>query len=232
MQLSEPLLWRWLRACDTSVITTGLSMWSMARPAAVLPRGPVTVARRVAAEVLGGESPWAVSPKAHPAAALRRRLWWATLFTAAVGLALLGTAAAGLLPYTALWAAAALWPCALGAAFVAYRALGHAVTGPYLVMRSGLVHRSTTVLRRSAVSTIVIRESLLQRRLGLRSVSAMTAAGYGGYDLSDLDADESVAFAVQAAPGVLDPFLVRPRDGAARPAAGAGPTRDGARATR
>ncbi|MET2718092.1 PH domain-containing protein [Streptomyces harbinensis] len=214
VQLSEPLLWRWLRACDTSVITTGLSMWSMARPAAVLPRGPVTVARRVAAEVLGGEGPWAVSPKAHPAAALRRRLWWATLFTAAVGLTLLGTAAAGLLPYAALWAAAALWPCALGAAFVAYRALGHAVTGPYLVMRSGLFHRSTTVLRRSAVSTIVIRESLLQRRLGLRSVSAMTAAGYGGYDLPDLDADESVAFAAHAAPGVLDPFLVRPRDGA------------------
>ncbi|MFB4193822.1 PH domain-containing protein [Streptomyces carpaticus] len=232
VQLSEPLLWRWLGACDTSVITTGLSMWSMAQPAAVLPRGPVAVARRIAAEVLGTESPWAVSPKAHPAAALRRRLWWATAFTAAAGLGLLVIAAAGVLPYAALWAAAALWPCALGAACVAYRALGHAVTGRYLVLRSGLVNRSTTVLRRSAVSTIVIRESLLQRRLGLRSVSAMTAAGYGGYDIPDLDAHESVAFAAQAAPGVLDPFLVPRHDGVARPAAGTGPAREGASATR
>ncbi|WP_233527432.1 PH domain-containing protein [Micromonospora craniellae] len=207
VQISEPVLWRWMGVSDTSVITTGLSMWSMSQPAAILPRAPVTAARRISAQVLGTENPFEAPLAAHPTAALRRRLWWATATATGFGLVLAWLAATGVLPYAAIWTAAALWPCALGAAFIAYRALGHAIAGPYLVTRSGLVSRSTTILQRSAVSTIVIRESLLQRRLGLRSVSAMTAAGYGGYDTPDIEANESVTFAVQAAPGILVPFL-------------------------
>ncbi|MGA6172935.1 PH domain-containing protein [Streptomyces sp. NPDC012600] len=208
VQISEPVLWRWMGVSDTSLITTGLSLWSMSQPAAILPRGPVSVTRRVATEVLGAEEKPLHAPlTTHPRAALRRRLWWATLTTACTALVLLWMAVTGVLPYAAIWAAAALWPCALGAAFVAYRALGHTVSGAYLVTRSGLLSCSTTVLRRSAVSTVVIRESLLQRRLGLRSVSTMTAAGYGGYDTPDIEARESLDFAVRAAPGLLDPFL-------------------------
>lgn len=213
-QISEPLLWRWMGTADTSVLTTGLNMWSMSAPATILPRGPVTLGRQVAAAVLGTEAPFAAILSDHPPAALRRRLWWATAFMLAVGLVLTWLAWTGVLPYQAIWAAAALWPIALGAAFVAYRTLGHAIAGPYLVTRSGLVARATTVLQRSAVSTIVIRESLLQRRLGLRSVSAMTAAGYGGYDTPDIDKSVSIAFAAQVAPGVLEPFLIaRPTGG-------------------
>lgn len=207
VQISEPLLWRWMGTADTSVITTGLNMWSMSAPATILPRGPVTVGRQVAAQVLGTEAPVAATLAPHPRAALRRRLWWATAFTLAVGLVVTWLAATGVLPYTTIWAAAALWPISLSAAYVAYRALGHAIVGPYLVTRSGLAARATTILQRSAVSTIVIRESLLQRRLGLQSVSTMTAAGYGGYDTPDIDKNVSIAFAVQAAPGILDPFL-------------------------
>lgn len=207
VQVSEPLLWRWMGTADTSVITTGLDMWSMSTPATILPRGPVTVAKRVATEVLGTDAPFATALAAHPPAALRRRLWWATTFSLGIALVLTWLALTGVLPYRAIWAAAALWPVSLGAALVAYRALGHAIVGPHLVTRSGLVSRSTTVVQRSAVSTIVIRESLLQRRLGLQSVSVTTAAGYGAYDTPDLDAGTSLAFAVRAAPGVLDPFL-------------------------
>lgn len=207
-QLSEPVLWRWMGIGDTRVITTGLSQWSMSQPAEILPRGPVTATRRVAGRVLGtGENPLEAALEPHPPAALRRRLAWATALAAALALVLAWSAATGFLPAEAVWAAAAFWPCALGAALVAYRALGHAIAGPYLVTRSGLVSRSTTALRRSAVSTIVIRESPLQRRLGLRTVSAMTAAGDGGYDTPDIGRDESLAFAARAAPGLLDPFL-------------------------
>lgn len=112
------------------------------------------------------------------------------------------------IPAAALWAGAALWPLALGAAVIAYRALGHAIAGAYLVVRSGLVSRATAALQRSAVSTIAIRQSVFQRRLGLKTVSAMTAAGYGSYEAPDLDAAKAVDFAAQAAPGLLEPFLV------------------------
>ena len=39
-----------------------------------------------------------------------------------------------------------------------------------------------------------------------------TAAGDGGYDTSDLDRQRSLEFAVQATPGLLEPFLVRITD--------------------
>ncbi|MFS2294234.1 putative membrane protein [Actinomadura hallensis] len=212
VRLSEPVLWRWLGVTDTQVITTGLSLWSMSQPTAILPRGPRRAALRVAAAALGADpDPLRADLERHPGAALRRRLAWATAATAAAALLLGWLAAAGVVPASTLWAAAALWPVALVAAVVAYRALGHAIAGEYLVARSGLVNRSTVVLRRSAVSTIAVRESLLQRRLGLRTVSVMTAAGTGGYTVPDLAADESLRFADRAAPGLLGPFL-RPRD--------------------
>lgn len=90
--------------------------------------------------------------------------------------------------------------------------------GTLLRTRQGLfttrtVNRDVNRMRgvRSGVSTIAVRESLLQRRLGLRTVSVMTAAGTGGYTVPDLAADESLRFADRAAPGLLGPFL-RPRD--------------------
>ncbi|MGO1193023.1 MAG: PH domain-containing protein [Nesterenkonia sp.] len=113
------------------------------------------------------------------------------------------------IPYQAIWAAAALWPVSLLAAVIAYRALGHTLTERCVITRSGLLNRVTTVLQRPAVSTVVIRESPLQRRLKLRTVSTTTAAGDGGYDTSDLDRQRSLEFAVQATPGLLEPFLVR-----------------------
>ncbi|MCO1339911.1 hypothetical protein BJH93_13600 [Kocuria polaris] len=209
MQISEPLLWRWMGTSDTTVITTGLNMWSMTQPSAILPRGPIKVAREVAADVLGTEeNPFEAPLIQHPRAALRRRLWWATAIAAGTGAVLVWLAAIDVLPATAAWAAAGIWPLLLVAAAIAYRSLGHTIAGPYLITRSGLASRSTTVLQRSAVSTIVLRESIFQRRLGLRTVSAMTAAGYCAYETPDLDARASLQFARDVAPGILDPFLV------------------------
>lgn len=207
-QISEPLLWRWLGVSDTEVVTTGLDQSSSRYPATILPRGPITAARRIAAEAIGAEpNPFLLRLESHPAAALRRRLAWATAVTAGIGAVLVVLVTTGRVPATALWAPAALWPFALGAAFVAYRALGHTADGRYLVTRSGLISRSTVVLQRSAVSTVALRESPLQRRLGLRTVSTMMAAGYGAYHTADLAAHDALEFATTAAPGILDEFL-------------------------
>ena len=209
-QISQPVLWRWMGVSDTSVVTTGLDVWSMSEPAAILPRGPIQRARQVAGAVLGdAQNPFCIPLRPHPPQALRRRLWWATVGAALVGGVMATLALPGVLSYQWIWAAAVLWPVNLLAAVIAYRALGHTITDRYVITRSELLNRATTVLERSAVSTIVIQESLLQRRLNLRSVSTMTAAGYGGYDTPDLDRQHSLEFAVQAAPGLLDPFLVR-----------------------
>lgn len=212
--VSEPVLWRWMGMADTSVITTGLSVWASSQPAAVLPRGPASVAWPVARAVLDADPDPVGAPLVrHARGALRRRLWWATATSLAVTAVLAWLASTEVLPAWAPWGGTVLWPVALLAAVVAYRALGHAVVGDYVVVRSGLTARATTALRRDAVSTIALRESLLQRRLGLRSVAAMTSAGWGRYDAPDLAADEALRFAVAAAPGLLEPFLVGAPEG-------------------
>ncbi|WP_277212495.1 PH domain-containing protein [Isoptericola croceus] len=206
VHVSEPVLWRWLGVADTEVITTGLSIWSGST--SILPRGPLSVAQGVAGDVLEmTPGPFSHRLVPHPRAALRRRLWWATVVGAAVTGTLGWLASNGVVPMTTLWWGAVSWAFALASAVVAYRSLGHTIAGRYLVVRSGLMSRATTVLRRDAVSTIALRESILQRRLGLRTVSAMTAAGWGVYEAPDIATDEALAFAVEAAPGLLEPFL-------------------------
>jgi putative membrane protein len=208
VQISEPLWWRWMGAADTTVITTGLNMNALSQPAAILPRGPLAVARPVAEAVLGvTPSPLDADLRAHPPAALRRRLGWATLTTVAI-VGLLGwLVATAVIPPIAVTAGVVLWPVALAGAVVAYRSLGHAIGDQYLVVRSGLANRATTALQRTAVSTVAIRESVLQRRLGLRTVTVMTSAGYGAYEAPDLHRDDAITFAADAAPDTLTPFL-------------------------
>ncbi len=207
MTISEPVLWRWMRMADTQVITTGLSIWDAEQPSSILPRGPRSVAFRAARQVFGEDSPIGVPLARHPRAALRRRLWWAT----ASALVLLGAIgyplAVAAVPLWLLWVLLGYWLLALLAAVIAYRALGHTIHGAHLVVRSGLLSRATTALRRDAVSTIAVRQSILQRRLGLATVSAMTAAGWSIYEALDVAERESVAFAAQAAPGLIDEFL-------------------------
>lgn len=54
-----------------------------------------------------------------------------------------------------------------------------------------------------------IGQSVFQRRAGLLDVTATTAAGGGAYTVYDADAAEGLAFAAEAVPGLLEPFLER-----------------------
>jgi hypothetical protein len=58
----------------------------------------------------------------------------------------------------------------------AYASLGHMLDGRYLVTRRGSVRRSTVHLRRSGIIGWRIKQSIFQRRLGLVTVDATTAA--------------------------------------------------------
>ncbi|APU19961.1 PH domain-containing protein [Actinoalloteichus sp. GBA129-24] len=209
VEISEPLFLRWLRTADTTVISTGLSEGSTSEnaAAAILPRVPVAEARRVAGAVLGDDRPFATRPIRHPRAALRRRAGWAVVVTALVAglLAWLG-ATVPVIPDCAWQAGLGVLPIGLLCAVVTYRSLGHALVGDHLVTRSGLT-RTTAVLRREAVIGWTIRQSVLQRRLGLMTVGATTAAGYGLYAAVDLGSPEALRFARSATPELLRPCL-------------------------
>jgi putative membrane protein len=173
-----------------------------------VPRGPIGDARRVAAAVLRDERPMSTRLTAHPRAALRRRLGWAVLVAGGL------TAVLAWLPLPErLWLVGlAALPVSWWLAVLAYRALGHALVGVHLVIRRGL-NRTTVALRRDAVIGWTFRQSVLQRRLGLLTVRATTAAGRGGYVAPDLAAADAVALADRVVPGLVTRYLPDQRQG-------------------
>lgn len=159
----------------------------------------------VAARVLGESAvPTGAALVAHPRAARVRRLRWA-LLAVLVAVAVLPP----VLPYVAAGCAAAGVPLAVAPALDAYRNLGHGVDGAYPVARSGTVRRATTALRRGGVIGWTVKQSVFQRRAGLLTLTATTAAGAGSHPVRDAAGAEGLAFAAQAVPGLLEPFLIR-----------------------
>ncbi|MGW2846041.1 PH domain-containing protein [Streptomyces sp. NPDC001274] len=211
----EPLGVRALGAARVDAITTGLAKDEEERHAdrnTLLPAAPRRVADAVAADVLRRtDSPTGAPLTAHPRAALGRRLrraLWAVAVPAALQ-AVLGAVLTPVLLWTALgWITVAL-PVGLLLARDAYRSLGHTLSGDHLVVRSGTVRRSTAALERVGIIGWTVRRTYFQRRAGVLSVTATTAAGSGAYTAYDTDAGEGLDFAARAVPGLLEPFLER-----------------------
>ncbi|MFI8291115.1 PH domain-containing protein [Streptomyces sp. NPDC085614] len=229
VELVEPLGVRMLRAARVDAVATGLAHDDEDQHAehrTLLPPVPRAVADRVAAQVLKEpEAPTGRPLTAHPRAArtrrLRRALWGALVPAAVLGLpGVLGGPLTDVLPYAAAgWLLVAL-PGGVLLALDAYRGLGHGISGAYLVTRSGTLRRGTVALQRDGVIGWTMRQTYFQRRAGLLTLTATTAAGDGAYAVIDADESEGLAFAAEAVPGVLAPFLepvpttkARPTDG-------------------
>ncbi|MFJ3940784.1 PH domain-containing protein [Streptomyces parvus] len=218
VDLVEPLGVRLLGAARLDAITTGLAKDHEARNAdhnTLLPAAPRTRADSVAADVLREpDTPTGAALTPHPRAARGRRLRWslAAVLAPVLILTLLGALLTPVLLWIALGCAVVALPVAVALALDAYRALGHALSGRYLVTRSGTVRRSTAALERAGVIGWTVKQSVFQRRAGLLSITATTAAGGGAYTAYDTDASEGLTFAADAVPGLLEPFLERAGD--------------------
>jgi putative membrane protein len=214
VELVEPLGARLAGAARVDAIATGMKRDDGKTEAkTLLPPAPRAIAREVAARV-AGEPVTDVPLVPHPPAARGRRLRWALLTALAPVLVLLVLGALltdVLLVLGGLLAVVAL-PVAVLLALDAYRGLGHGSRGRYLVVRAGSVRRSTAVLARDGVLGWTVKQSVFQRRRGLATFTATTAAGSGAYSIRDADAAEGLAFAVEAVPGVLEAFASAPAE--------------------
>lgn len=216
VDLVEPLGVRLFGAARVDAVATGLVKDQQDKHADInvlLPAVPRALADEVAAQVLReSASPTreaVLTP--HPRAARGRRLRWAlgaVLLPSAL-LALLGALLTPVLLWIAAACAAVGVPVAVLLALDAYRALGHGIAGDYLVTRSGTVRRSTVALQRTGVIGWTARRSVFQRRAGLITLMATTAAGAGAYGVHDAAEGEGLTFASEAVPGLLEPFLER-----------------------
>ena len=81
-----------------------------------------------------------------------------------------------------------------------YRALGHAVTPDHLVTRHGSLDRQRVVLDRAGIIGWKVEQSFFQRRVGVATLVATTAAGAQHYDVVDVPVEMAYAVLAQVSP--------------------------------
>lgn len=203
----EPLLLRLAGAAQLEAIMTGENPRQK-----ILPQSPRAAVERTLADLLRPRSdqpapdpaarpqlsaPARVALTPHGPAARRRRYTRAAWPVLLVLLALTISTAAG--RQIAVWwwlIPVALIPvCALLAAD-RYRGLGHAVlpaeagAPTWLVLRSGSLDRERSCLEAPGIIGWTVRQTFWQRRAGLATLSAATAAGKKVYSIPDIPLDQ------------------------------------------
>ncbi len=203
IQLGEPLGLRLGGASRLRAVSTGLGGERGAGADWLSPPAPSDVVNRLATEVVDDEAA-VTGPLVDHGPAARRRRYTRSLGPTLAALAALLLARAvwdwdGSLLLTAPLVVAVAWGLARDRA----AALGHALTPRHLVTRQGSLDRRRVVLDRSGIIGWTVQQSFWQRRAGVVTLIATTAAGAQHYDVVDLTPER--AYAVLAA---VDPELV------------------------
>jgi putative membrane protein len=210
VEISEPLLLRAARGARYIAITTGLRVGRGAERGGslLLPPAPRRFARAVAAEVLGVSAAVCAGPLiAHGPRAMRRRYLRALAGSALI---IAAVAVACVVWHGAAWiwlSSLALLPLAAALAADRYRSLGHALADGRLVTCTGSLVRRRSILATEWIIGWRIHQSWFQRRQGLVTLTATTAAGRQHYDVRDVPAAEALAVAATATPGLAGPLL-------------------------
>jgi putative membrane protein len=198
--LREPLLVRLFGGARLDAVMTGVD--GAGEASLLLPSCPRATAETVLAELIARPEAVTGALRGHGAVATRRR-WTRALALPAVLL----VAMVALYAWTPVW----LWPvlvvlavcCAL-LAFDRSRALGHRVDAQWLVARAGSLDRRRDCIAAAGIIGWTVRQTLLQRRAGVATLIAATAAGVKSYRVIDVPAELAWSIAGSASPWVAD----------------------------
>ena len=200
--LRQPLLVRLLGGARLDAVMTGVA--GAGEASLLLPPCPARTAESVLAELI--HNPYAVSGpvRPHGPAATRRRWTRALALPAAAAVALIVAAQFVTVP---IWAWIALAVLTLCSAFLAAdrsRALGHRVDDTWLVARAGSVERRRDCIAAAGIIGWTVRQTFLQRRAGVATLVAATAAGVKQYQVLDVPDELAWSIAATASPWVAD----------------------------
>ncbi len=215
VEISEPLLLRAARGARCIAITTGLRVGHGAERggSVLLPPAPRSVARTVAADVLGVSEELCTGALVQHGARARRRRYSRALAGAAV---IVAAVAAGCLiaraPFWIWLSSLALLPLAAALAADRYRSLGHRLIGSWLLTCTGSLVRRRSILATEGIIGWRIHQSWFQRHQGLVTLTATTAAGRQHYAAHDVPADVALSVAAAATADLVRPFLAAVRD--------------------
>jgi putative membrane protein len=200
--LRQPLLVRVFGGAGLDAVMTGVH--GAGESSVLLPPCPRATAESVLTGLVGDPNVVTGPLRGHGRRAATRR------WTRALGLPVLIGGALAVFTLTSVvplwlwtaWVAVTAW-CALLAAD-RIGALGHRVDSNWLVMRAGSWERRRDCLATAGIIGWTVRQSPFQRRAGVATLVAATAAGTKRYPLIDVPADQAWAVAAQASPWVAD----------------------------
>ncbi|MGB7447830.1 MAG: PH domain-containing protein [Ornithinimicrobium sp.] len=203
--MTEPALLRLVKGAELVTLSTGVGDGGQTK---VLPPCPRAVAVRVGHEVLEEQGALTLPLRRHGPAARRRcyiRGFYGALFPTI-----------GVLfptwwfdwPWWVLLLVFVVWMAgSLPLAELEYRNLGHGVTDAYVMSSHGALSLTREVLEQAGVIGWVIRQTVFQRRVGLATLVATTAAGSESVRFYDIPLDAAVALAAATSPEALGEFL-------------------------
>jgi putative membrane protein len=208
--LREPLLVRAFGGARLDAVMTGVG--GEGEASVLLPPCPRATAETVLTELIA--RPDAVSGPllSHGPAATRRRWTRALTLPAVLAVVLIVLALRVSVP---VW----VWPawvvltvcCALLAADRA-RSLGHRVGDGWLVARAGSAERRRDCIAAAGIIGWTVRQTLMQRRAGVATLIAATAAGVKRYQVVDVPAELAWSVAAAASPWVAETEWARRYD--------------------
>ncbi len=205
--LRQPLLVRLLGGARLDAVMTGVA--GAGEASLLLPPCPAGTAESVLTELIDNADPVAGPVRAHGPAATRRRWTRALALPAVVAAGLLVTAAFATVPMWAWIVLAMLTLCAAVLAADRARALGHRVDGSWLVARAGSLERRRDCIAAAGIIGWTVRQTFLQRRAGVATLVAATAAGVKHYHVIDVPAELGWSIAGAASPWVADSVWAR-----------------------
>ncbi|MCV7329712.1 PH domain-containing protein [Mycobacterium cookii] len=203
--LRQPLLVRVFGGARLDAVMTGVH--GAGEASVLLPPCPAATAEAVLTGLVGDPDVVTGPLRGHGRRAATRRWTRALGLPLLLGVALAAVVAVRGTSVVPLW----VWPtliavtawCALLAAD-RVSALGHRVDGRWLVMRAGSVERRRDCIATAGIISWTVRQSPFQRRAGVATLVAATAAGIKRYPLIDVPEDRAWAIAAQASPWVAD----------------------------
>lgn len=204
--LRRPLLVRLLGGTRLDGAMTGVT--GAGESSVLLPPCPAATAEAVLTGLVGDPAAVSGGLRGHGPAAARRRWTRAMMLPAVVGAGLAsaaGTAAVTAGVPVSWWVGWAVLTA--GAALLAadrVRVLGHRVDRRWLVARTGSWEQRRYCIATAGIVGWTVRQSWFQRRAGVATLVAATAAGVKAYRVLDVPQEWAWSVAAQASPWVAE----------------------------